>query len=432
MAYLGDKLTDEEMAKIENRLESIYKQVSDELDQKAKEYFLTFAERYKKEYAAYKEGKYTDLEFKSWYLAQVGRGKRWSKLKADAAQKMTETNKIAAAYVNGKTPGIYALNANFTAFEIESESGIAFNLVNEDTVRELALNNNHSEFKTLSVNPKRDYAWNYDKIQNNLLAGILQGKSIDKIADTFYQVMQNNKSAAVRNARTAVTSAQNAGRQNTFNRAEEMGITIQKEWISTHDGRVRDSHAALDGVRVNNDRPFPNGLRYPGDPSGAPAEVYNCRCTMRSIIPKYNEVKRTENTSASYAAWVLQKTASSGKIKDENKAFVVKDALASGIISKKINKDKQRKHIIGDNKYISGRSYLYCDLSDTQKIVDEFCGTGEAIFDNKGKWTRKERIKCDFPVGVYISLDKIKKEVKSIVIAYSKNGCHIYPGKEDK
>ena len=57
MAYLGDKLTDEEMAKIENRLESIYKQVSDELDQKAKEYFLTFAERYKKEYAAYKEGK---------------------------------------------------------------------------------------------------------------------------------------------------------------------------------------------------------------------------------------------------------------------------------------------------------------------------------------------------------------------------------------
>ena len=119
--------------------------------------------------------------------------------------------------------------------------------------------------------------------------------------------MQNNKSAAVRNARTAVTSAQNAGRQNTFNRAEEMGITIQKEWISTHDGRVRDSHAALDGVRVNNDRPFPNGLRYPGDPSGAPAEVYNCRCTMRSIIPKYNDAKRTENTSASYAAWVFEK-----------------------------------------------------------------------------------------------------------------------------
>lgn len=120
--------------------------------------------------------------------------------------------------------------------------------------------------------------------------------------------MQNNKSAAVRNARTAVTSAQNAGRQNTFNRAEEMGITIQKEWISTHDGRVRDSHAALDGVRVNNDRPFPNGLRYPGDPSGAPAEVYNCRCTMRSIIPKYNDAKRTEKTSASYAAWVISKT----------------------------------------------------------------------------------------------------------------------------
>ena len=72
-------------------------------------------------------------------------------------------------------------------------------------------------------------------------------------------------------------------------------------------------------------------------------------------------------------------------------------------------------------------------MSDTQKIVDEFCGTGEAIFDNKGKWTRKERIKCDLLIGVYVdALDKSEKETKGAVIVYSKSGCHIYPRKEDE
>lgn len=37
---------------------------------------------------------------------------------------------------------------------------------------------------------------------------------------------------------------------------------------------------------VDPDKPFSNGLMYPSDPSGAPSEVYNCRCTMRAVIEK--------------------------------------------------------------------------------------------------------------------------------------------------
>jgi uncharacterized protein with gpF-like domain len=65
-----------------------------------------------------------------------------------------------------------------------------------------------------------------------------------------------------------------------MHRMNDMGILTEKEWMATHDKRVRDSHAAIDGETKPTDELFSNGLMYPGDPNGAPAEVYNCRCTM--------------------------------------------------------------------------------------------------------------------------------------------------------
>ena len=118
--------------------------------------------------------------------------------------------------------------------------------------------------------------------------------------------MGSNKKASVRNARTAVTSAQNGGRQKGFEQAHELGIKFKKEWLSAHDGRVRDSHAHLDGVQVEYDEKFPNGLRYPADPQGHPSEVYNCRCTLiADLLGK----KRTKNTIESYEAWLDVKKA---------------------------------------------------------------------------------------------------------------------------
>lgn len=55
-----------------------------------------------------------------------------------------------------------------------------------------------------------------------------------------------------------------------------------KVWLSSHDARVRDTHAAADGQRVPLDQPFNVGgepLAYPGDPAGSNAETINCRCT---------------------------------------------------------------------------------------------------------------------------------------------------------
>ncbi len=121
--------------------------------------------------------------------------------------------------------------------------------------------------------------------------------------------MGSNKKSAVRNARTAVTSAQNGGRQRGFEQAHDNGIKFKKEWLSAHDGRVRDSHAHLDGIQVEYNEKFPNGLMYPADPQGAPAEVYNCRCTLIADVLGMRG-KRTSNTVESYQQWMKRKEAS--------------------------------------------------------------------------------------------------------------------------
>jgi hypothetical protein len=53
-----------------------------------------------------------------------------------------------------------------------------------------------------------------------------------------------------------------------------------KQWLTQGDDRVRDTHAAIDGERVDIGAAFSNGLRYPHDPVGPASEVVNCRCSL--------------------------------------------------------------------------------------------------------------------------------------------------------
>jgi hypothetical protein len=108
----------------------------------------------------------------------------------------------------------------------------------------------------------------------------------------------------------------------------------------------------------------------------------------------------------------------------------VKDAIDSGAVSKKINREKQEKHIVGSPRYVKGRSYIHGDVAYAQELVDKLSGTGEPMMVN-GKWTHKERVAADIIIGTHISKDGTKTKTKKGIIVYSKTGSHIYPGGDE-
>jgi len=382
MSY-SDTYTDKETAKLEKRLTKLYARVYDEITLTAQEYFSDFQDRYDAEYQAFLDGKYTKREFDNWVEAQIGRGKRWMALRNEMAQKVTNANVVASSMINGQIPDVFMTNYNFSAYEIEKASGIAFNIYNEAAVERLMVDEPEL-FPTTHVDIPKDIAWNKQKLTAALASGIILGKTPDQLADSFQHVTDMNRNSAVRNARTSMTGAQNLGRQKNMldisDFAKSKGIAIQKEWVSCGDARVRDSHAHLDGVRVEIDEEFPNRLMYPADPNGAPAEVYNCRCFIKTIVNGL-DVERTSNTKESYEKWMEEKRQTEIKKKKKGrdseirltneevyadyfeyeKANLMKEYSQTGkmsaenILGEKISKDEQRR-LMAEADYIQSHA----------------------------------------------------------------------------
>lgn len=154
-----------------------------------------------------------------------------------------------------------------------------FSLVDKKTVKRL-VDDGDIELPYKDLDKIKDKRWNTKQMSSKLLQGILNGDPVDKIAQSLIGIVSNNEAAAMRNARTMVTGAENRGRLDSYNELDEQGVVQKKKWIATPDDRTRESHLEIDGEEVDIGDKFTNGLDFPGDPSGDPSEVYNCRCTM--------------------------------------------------------------------------------------------------------------------------------------------------------
>lgn len=285
-------MTDRVLADLEKRITGVYRDASDELEKTVQDYFAGFAKRDAEQKERLDAGEITEEYYTQWRLNQIGRGERWEALCDQVAERMTNANEVAVACMNDATPGIYSLNRNYTAYTIEQTAGnIGFTLWDEQTVKRLIV----EQPDLMPYYPERkavkrgiDLAWGKKQITASVTSGILQGKSVKSLADDLQtRIPTMNRDSAIRTARTAVTGAQNAGRQDTYTAAKKMGISVRKRWIATKDSRTRHDHGMADGQTVESDKPFDVGgcaLMFPGDmESGAPGHLlYNCRCTMRT------------------------------------------------------------------------------------------------------------------------------------------------------
>ena len=284
----GFKQSEKMLNELEAKIHKEYAQASKEMADKATAYFNRFKSKDLEQRDRYENGEISKKEYTEWRKRQMATGKRYIAMRDTLAKDLTNTDKIAMKMVNQALPDVYALNMNYGTYSIEKDSKIntSFTLYNHAAVERLIKDN-----PKLLPNPKvdipKDLRWNQQHIQSAITQGILQGKSIPEIAKNLQNVTGMDERAAIRNARTAMTGAQNAGRLDSMKRAQARGIGVKKGWLATLDHVTRDSHVDLDGEVQELDRAFSNGLMFPGDASGAPAEVYNCRCRLTHEYDKY-------------------------------------------------------------------------------------------------------------------------------------------------
>lgn len=116
------------------------------------------------------------------------------------------------------------------------------------------------------------------QVRERLTEGLEGNKTINELQDDVREVYNFTSARALTIARTETGIAINGGR---FIEMRDEGVE-KHTWITAGDEHVRDSHAAQNGVTVNLGERFPNGLEFPNDPAGTPAEIINCRCTTIS------------------------------------------------------------------------------------------------------------------------------------------------------
>lgn len=276
---------------MEKRIRKIYKQARREITAEWDKYMKHGQERLSVLHDLYVNADYKDKQaakqaYQDALNAYTLKNNRYRDMIADVTLRLAKVNQIAIDYLNGEMPQIYQVNYN-QAIRGVKQLGIDFTIVDEATIERRIIDGDIT-LPRKELNITKDMLWNTKQLNSSLLQGLLQGESIVKIAERILPIVGNNEKAAIRNARTMVTGAENQGRLDRYKQLEKQGAVLNKVWIATHDGRVRDWHLTMDGQEVGIHQKFTDGngyqLEYPGDPSAHPSTVYNCRCSMKTNI----------------------------------------------------------------------------------------------------------------------------------------------------
>ena len=112
-----------------------------------------------------------------------------------------------------------------------------------------------------------------------------EGETVSNIAAQITASQRFSNSEALLIARTETTRATSQGAVRAMSSALNAGVSLQKEWLTSRDGNVREAHQIIDGQIVDVDANFNSMGSFAAHPGefGSAALDCNCRCT---VIPK--------------------------------------------------------------------------------------------------------------------------------------------------
>jgi SPP1 gp7 family putative phage head morphogenesis protein len=306
----GHRESDRRLAELERRIEKEYKQAYKEVKAKVDKFFEKFEKTDKEMAQKVKDGiidkqEYLDWRKKTMIKGQSIKGQSIKDLEQAISKDLVQADKIANKMVSGHKIDIYTLNRNYGEYEIDSGAkyDLGFSLYSTEATKE------QPSLLPTQLDEDRDLKWNRQKVSSAITQGILQGESIPNISKRLRTVVGMDRTASIRNARTATTSAENAGRNDSYAEAESMGIELEKKWEAVLDMRTRSEHRQLDGQTCPIHEKFVvdgNEIEYPGDPAAEGYLVYNCRCQLvaeiKGIAYKDNRWSRLPD-GMSYEEW---------------------------------------------------------------------------------------------------------------------------------
>lgn len=271
---------------MEQRFKNTFAQAQQTAQQRLDEYLKQFKKQDEEKRAALERGDISKDEYQKWRKNKMLRKNQLKSTVDEMAKAYVRADEVTMGYLRGELPRILGVNFDYGASEIFDEVKWSFKLYDQNTISRLIATD-----PKMLPNPRadkyKDTDWYRKKINSAVTQGILHGDSIPNIAKQLNSVTNSGMAAATRNVRTAVTGAECAGRLESYQMAEADGVEMVQVWQATLDGRTRHSHAAIDGEQIEVGGTFSNGCKYPGDPNGAPEEVYNCRCTIKVMVKKY-------------------------------------------------------------------------------------------------------------------------------------------------
>lgn len=275
--------TDKKIEQIEKHLSAIYSASYKKIQQKMLEFSKGIGGKADKLLKAITDAE-TETEKKSaknayvqYFKKEVVKSKAFQELSKEIALELFNANTQSSAYINSKTPEIYALNYNWINNQLSKDIP---NFVNQQITAKEA--DKYGELTRQTISKAKDTKWNENNLKNSVVVGAflsLDTKNIMKRSAKL-TVDKNRNSASMHNSGMG-TDAENKARLDGMYRAEDMGNQMTKIWIATLDNRTRDSHADLDGKAIPLNEIFSNGCDRPRDPNGSPAEICNCRCSLK-------------------------------------------------------------------------------------------------------------------------------------------------------
>lgn len=308
------KEMDERLSEMEASISNVYQQAVEETTARLNSYMQAYEEENRVMRSRLLEGEITEKEYEEWARRNLLRTQQYSTTIDSLTEMLVNADTAAIALVNGELPYVIAESYNFTQFvghiiaDHEVISNVSFEIYNAQSVQAIIRDNPQI---LPVVDPEIDTEWNRTRLNREITQGIIQGNTIPQLATRLQRVGITDRNSAIRAARTSMTGAENMGRNESHRRITSQGINMVKRWSATYDARTRDTHRLLDDTTANEKGEFGEGIldklgeplmEYPGDPKGAAAEIYNCRCRLNVVPPNYSR----EANAQAYERWMQE------------------------------------------------------------------------------------------------------------------------------